>query len=81
MLATLQTVQSGADAPASVLLDGSNDGANWKTLATNVHAGNDTQFAEVATRGGRFFPARKSVDCGNGDFVDYFLRLTGHGQN
>jgi hypothetical protein len=81
MHATLQTVQSGAVAPATVLLEGSNDGANWKTLATNAHAGNDARFAEVNTMGYRFFRARKSVDCGAGDFVDYFLRLTGHGQN
>ncbi len=74
---TLQTTQVGAVTAATVLLEGSNDKTNWKTLATNAHAGDDSKFAEVDTKAYRFARVRKSVDAGAADTIDYFLRLAG----
>lgn len=80
-LFSLQTVQNGVVGTATVLLEGSNDKATWKTLGTNAHAGNDAKFLEVIDKPYRFVRVNKSVAAGAGDTVDYFLRMTGMAAN
>lgn len=73
-LATLQTVQGGAGTPV-VVLEGSNDGVNWKVLGTNTHAGSDSQYLEVVDKPYRFYSVRKTT--GSTGTIDYYLRLAG----
>lgn len=68
----LHTRATTATTP-TVKLQGSNDKVGWNDLGSNVHAGNDHKFLEVASKGYRFVRANKSVD---GD-ADYYLRATG----